>query len=394
MQRQWEHEVLTQFNCDGGNREQALNYQLFSWELCWQARSALRAAGRSISREVEERLARAAGFYLDLQVPEDPWDYGDSDGAFVTPLFCDERTAVAEWHQWFAAPERSPAINFWWRGERIALEPAALHGRSKPPCPITYTQSGHAMWRGGGWAVRVNASPLGYLQTAAHGHCDALHISVWRDGMAMIVDPGTGSYFHDEKLREWLASRPAHNGPCSMDGDGPQRLGPFLWAHPYLPPSLEVESERVTARVCLGRHIAERTLCPLADGDGFEIHDRCWASPGDGPALNHRPFTVLWQFGPGAKLEAIDDRSYRVTRRGMSLRVDVNRNWSAVCAVDENDRGLQSPAATAVAAEPLAGTVSSSFRHIERAPYLKLTAQPEEGGASVFCTIFRIIPPA
>ena len=78
----------------------------------------------------------------------------------------------------------------------------------------------------------------------------------------------------------------------------------------------------------------------------------------------------------------------------MSLRVDVNRNWSAVCAVDENDRGLQSPAATAVAAEPLAGTVSSSFRHIERAPYLKLTAQPEEGGASVFCTIFRIIPPA
>ena len=37
LRRLWEHEVLAQVAEDGGNKEQALNYQLFSWEFCWQA---------------------------------------------------------------------------------------------------------------------------------------------------------------------------------------------------------------------------------------------------------------------------------------------------------------------------------------------------------------------
>ena len=43
-----EREVLAQFAEDGGNREQALNYHLFAFELCWQARMALQAAGRKL----------------------------------------------------------------------------------------------------------------------------------------------------------------------------------------------------------------------------------------------------------------------------------------------------------------------------------------------------------
>ena len=83
LQRRWEHEVLAQFAEDGGNREQALNYQLFSWEFCWQARMALVAAGRTISPDVDDRLRRAAQFFVDVQVPGDPWDYGDSDSALL-----------------------------------------------------------------------------------------------------------------------------------------------------------------------------------------------------------------------------------------------------------------------------------------------------------------------
>src|SRR5205814_8528523 len=56
----WEKEVLLQFAPDGGNREQALGYHLFSWEFCWQTQAALLAAGKHVSASVEERLKRAA----------------------------------------------------------------------------------------------------------------------------------------------------------------------------------------------------------------------------------------------------------------------------------------------------------------------------------------------
>ena len=238
LQRRCEQEICAQFNRDGGNREQAFNYQLFSWELCWHVRGALRAAGRALSPEAEARLRRAARFYVDLQVPGDPWDYGDSDGSVVVPLFADERAAIAEWHEWLANPADSGAIDFWWRAERVDKEVSAATPPSAHPDIVHYAESGHALWRRDGWVVRLNVSPLGYLKTAAHGHVDALHVSIWHDGVALVVDPGTGAYYGNgnESLRAWLASPGAHNGPFPELATAPQRLGTFLWGSPTILP--------------------------------------------------------------------------------------------------------------------------------------------------------------
>ena len=79
-------------------------------------------AGRKISPEVDERLRRAAQFFVDVQVPSDPWDYGDSDSAFVTPLFADDRKVVAEWHEWFrASPAKAQALEYWMGAARRDL---------------------------------------------------------------------------------------------------------------------------------------------------------------------------------------------------------------------------------------------------------------------------------
>src|SRR5260221_2249851 len=56
LQTAWEREVLAQFAEDGGNREQALNYQLFSCEFCWQARLALVTSDKKIAPKIEGRL--------------------------------------------------------------------------------------------------------------------------------------------------------------------------------------------------------------------------------------------------------------------------------------------------------------------------------------------------
>jgi len=387
LQRCWEHEVLAQFAEDGGNREQALHYQLFSWELCWQARAALRADGRTIPAAVDERLRRAAQFYVDVEVPTDPWDYGDSDGAFVTPLFADETQAIPEWHQWFAAPTRSEALNFWWNTERANLGPFPVSRTSSMPGLSHYSESGQGIWRRGEWVARLDVSPLGYLTTAAHGHLDALQLSLWCRGVAMIVDPGTGCYYEDKQLRGWLASRPAHNAPCPEDEEWPRRLGPFLWASHHPPPSLSVAANQANAAFCLPTHIVKRTFRPLGDAAGLEIVDRCLRNDAR-TRQRDCAFSVRWQFGPGATLERVADRRFLITRRGVSIEIDVGQEWSEVHAVAEHDDGLFMSAATSELEATYAGAVSPAFRKVEWAPLLKLVARPEPGRACLFRTTF------
>jgi heparinase II/III-like protein len=392
LQRLWEDETLAQFAEDGGNREQALNYQLFSWELCWQARAALLGAGRTISPAVDERLRRAAQFYVDIQVPSDPWDYGDSDGAFVTPFFTDETEAVREWHLWLTDPVKSGALDFWWGAERPQLEACRNRTPASMPYLKHYKESGQGILCRGAWAVRLDVSPLGYLKTAAHGHLDALQLSLWHGGVAMVVDPGTGSYYWDKRLREWLASRPAHNAPCAEDNDWPRRFGPFLWATNHAPPDLGVEPEKLTAGFHLPRHVSERTFRPLGDASGFQVEDRCFSNGTSRPGVELRPFTVCWQFGPGATLERLTGHTFRVTRRGVSLDVEVSDDWAAVYPVAErNDHVLTAMADTELEAK-FAGTVSCAFRKVEWAPFLKLVARPQPGRPCVFRTTFLASP--
>jgi Heparinase II/III-like protein len=388
LHRLWEHETLAQFATDGGNREQALNYQLFSWELCWQARAALRAAGRTISPAVETRLGRAAQFYVDVQVPADPWDYGDSDSACVTPFFADETRVVPEWHLWLMAPPKSAALDFWWGEERVQCGTHGVHSTSRMPYLSHYRESGQGIWRCGAWVARLDVSPLGYLKTAAHGHLDALHLSLWCGGVAMIVDPGTGSYYADKRLREWLASRPAHNAPCSEDEDWPRRFGPFLWATNHAPASLNVEVEETRAAFCLPRHAFERTLRPLGDAAGFQVEDRCLSNGASTREREHRSFAVCWQFGPGATLQRVAERTFRVTRLGVSLEVEVSDDWADVHPVAEKDVRLLTAAAASELEAKFAGTVSSAFRKVEWAPFLKLTARPKPGRSCAFRTTF------
>jgi hypothetical protein len=329
---------------------------------------------------------------VDLQVPGDPWDYGDSDGSAVVPLFADERAAIAEWHEWLADPADNGTIDFWWRAERVDKEVAAGTPPSAHPDIVHYAESGHALWRKDGWVVRLNVSPLGYLKTAAHGHVDALHVSIWHDGVALVIDPGTGAYYGNEALRAWLASPGAHNGPFPELATAPQRLGTFLWGSAYDPPAATVTPEGMLGTVCFGRHVVERRVRALADAAGFEIEDRCSiddTNPAVGKAAR---FSVAWQFAPDTALQKIGDRSFRITRRAASLRIDVSPDWTDVQPVACHEQAHTSPVDRTDTALRFSGTVSQSFRKVEWAPSLRLTAQPGPGRPQVFRTTFVAEP--
>ena len=432
LQRRWEREVLAQFHEDGGNKEQALNYHLFSWELCWHARAALVAAGRAIAPAVDERLRRAAQFYVDVQVPSDPWDYGDSDNAIGTPFCANETCAVQEWHAWLSQPERSAALEYWWGAARRDFKLEIQDLKSVESGWKHYKESGQQVWRSDDLTLRVDVSNLGYLATAAHGHLDALHLSLWRKGVALVVDAGTGCYYADQRLRGWLASHEAHNGPCALPDLLPQRFGAFLWSANHgatsgtfgrtnctrlelvaqhkkflkesgLDESHLAEFERAVAELHSEKWTEDGTAPVLflpsashalsslmrfisleVESKRFTVSDSALGRPGEGVEF---PFVVRWQFAPGAKLERLAERRFRVSRRGVAMEVKVSADWAEVFPVAEISSPEFARAATSELEREFAGIVSPAFRQTEWAPFLKLVARPGEKPC-VFTTTF------
>jgi Heparinase II/III-like protein/Heparinase II/III N-terminus len=395
LQQCWEREVLAQFGADGGNHEQALNYQLFSFELCWQAMAALDSAGCVVSARVLERLRRAAAFYASVQVDTDRWDYGDSDDAFVTPFSASDTTAAEEWRQWFIRPTESPHIDYWLGHTRDGLagvpnqssgagcpEPCAQSqelltlstASDAEPCWISHREAGQAVCRAGPWTLRADLSPLGYLTTAAHGHLDALHLSLWFGGVAIVVDPGTGAYYADPELRTWLASRPAHNAPCPSASQLPKRLGPFLWDQRHQTPIWSSQDGSLISGLAVPDGRLNRTVSWNAARRGWEVIDSFEARAGTPPA-----FDVRWQFAPGTSIERLDGERFLLARAEHRLLIEISKHWSSVSLVHrESERGADAA---------LAGLVSPRFRQVCFAPYLLLRAS-ELGTSDAYRTTF------
>ena len=360
LQELWEREVLAQFAPDGGHREQALHYHLFAFEFCWQTRQALIVSGRGVSPEVEERLSRAADFFVTVQVETDPWDFGDSDDARVTPLTVRDSTAVGEWHAWLNEPSSSPALQFWLGQGPEARQPPACVSVAEDW--LYYPDSGQAVCWMEGWTVRWDVSPLGYLSTAAHGHLDALHVSLWYRNVALIVDPGTGAYYGDARLRKHLASWEAHNGPVPCGGTSyPRRAGPFLWAEHHATPRLRaVGGGAVEAFLDRPDGTVHRVVTRRPEDNGWQVEDEFLPAAPQGDAA----FEVHWQFAPGTTIEPIQERQFKVTRQGVSLVMGLDAAWASVALVE--------PTAEEGQGTPAPGLVSPGFRLTERAPWMRL----------------------
>ncbi|MBL9140081.1 MAG: heparinase II/III-family protein [Verrucomicrobiales bacterium] len=372
--RQWQGEVMAQFAADGGNREQALNYQLFSWELCWHARNAILATGQLLPPEIEHRLRRAADFFVAVQVPEDRWDYGDSDSATVTPLGLSEADATGEWYRWFSESSQPGAIHWWLGPPPSPVEPAACITAAGDW--LVFPESGQAVCWTDDWQLRWDLSPLGYLSTAAHGHLDALHLSLWLRRVALIIDPGTGAYYGDTRLRAWLASAAAHNGPRAQQSDFPRRLGPFLWERQHRAPRWKVlDAVTMAGDLDLPHGTASRHIRRItSDGrDGWEIDDLftpSQRSPSEG-------FSVSWQFAPGTLLQADPTTPTLVTgeRHGVRFTLGIDAAWTRIQWIPETIASVGFPVEG-----DLEGLCSPAFRRIQSGPLLILNARGANPG--------------
>lgn len=113
------------------------------------------------------------------------------------------------------------------------IKPGHILNKSK-----FYKEEGHFIFRknesdSGEIYLHFDASPLGYLSIAAHGHADALSIILHVNGHPFLIDSGTYTYHTEKEWRKYFVSTKAHNTISVDDLNQAQHAGPTLWLNHF-----------------------------------------------------------------------------------------------------------------------------------------------------------------
>lgn len=350
--RRWERQALLglrreadrQILPDGAGAEQAVGYQVFTAELLLIVAALVALRDGRLPAVIHAAVDRSAR-YLGAIVGEDDPDprYGDDDNGFALRLTsADRRTVRAHLASVSAvtgidvpvASDLGAACLGAARPERIQVNAA-----STPP-QLFAPHGGLVLLRASGRRVTMDVGPLGYLSTAAHGHADALAVTVAVAGRELIGDPGAGSYYgHPEWRRAHRGTR-MHATVTVDDEDQSVIGGPFLWSR----------HARVTVRaVDLTRGVVD------AEHDGYRRlgspagHRRWLFVPPDesdllvvdlidGPGP-HR-FQTSWPLHP--ELDAVPDAHGHLVNRNGSAVLRLAYGASTECTPDQRRGDLDS----------------------------------------------------
>lgn len=244
-----EEEALRQNAPDGVNREQAIWYQHEVADMMLLCGLAGRANGVEFPADYWARLEAMLEFVAALmdvggKVPM----IGDSDDAVMVrlsrePGFNAYRSLLATGAVLFGRADfarKAGAFDDksrWLLGEKGAADFAGLVAR-----PLS-TEGGmkRAFPEGGYYIlgdrfdtpdeVRIvaDAGPLGYLSIAAHGHADALALTLSVGGHEILIDPGTYAYHTQKKWRDYFRGTSAHNTVRVDRLDQSTIGGNFMW---------------------------------------------------------------------------------------------------------------------------------------------------------------------
>jgi hypothetical protein len=236
-------EILAQNHADGGNREQAFGYHLFVLQFLILARLTAERTGQLMPQSFDDRLSAMVEFAAAVTDAGPAPMYGDADDGYVVDLGGRElggRELVAAGRALLgrqrAAHDDDAEPLRWMFGPtsgqlRVAdppVDPPQLECQAFPDTGLYLLQ-----WGRRGQADSASASldcgALGFGAIAAHGHADALSVTLRAFGEDVLVDPGTYDYFRFPAWRDYFRSTRAHNTIVIDDLDQSTMLGPFMW---------------------------------------------------------------------------------------------------------------------------------------------------------------------
>jgi hypothetical protein len=232
-----EQQAQAQFTRDGVNREQAFAYHVFSAELLFAAGLAGQAWDQPFSHAYWDSLRRGLRFLRSVRdVGGHLPMVGDADDATAFRLGPDgeDRAGhlLALGDAVFQGEAPASAGARWLLHALPSARPPP--GAGGPDRGWAFPDGGYLLF-GSHWGQpreilgMLDCGPLGYLGIAAHGHADALALTLSVGGEQCLVDPGTYSYWRERKWRDYFRGTSAHN-TLRVDGlDQSVGGGRFLW---------------------------------------------------------------------------------------------------------------------------------------------------------------------
>lgn len=366
-------ETLKQILPDGAGAEQTPTYAAFTAEMAMLCALVARHDGRPFPPEFDARLGQFVEFIGWLGNGPPP-ALGDDDEGRVLTLLQPEPHYPRSVAAAIAGYLHTPGPD---TGDFRAL----VFG--KPPRPAarpkqlrTFPDGGLSVWHGrqNGRDARLtfDHGPLGYLSIAAHGHADALSLTLSLDGEPVLVDPGTYLYGSGGEWRRWFRSTPAHN-TLNLEGTSQSTMsGPFNWserAHARLEESGTSPHPWLRAthdgyRRSFGR-IVQRTL--QIEPGRISVTDQLLG----GPPL---PAELVFQLAPGLMASSAG-KSVTVSRgTDRLLRIDFPTDAVTMATGEDRLDG---------------GWVSPRFG--ERVPAIRLCWRGEIGEGAVTCWLMPLM---
>jgi Heparinase II/III-like protein/Heparinase II/III N-terminus len=384
-------EATAQILPDGAGAEQAFAYTLFILDLLLIAVALLDATDCVAPDELLVALDRAGGaLWAQLGRPGEPDPtYGDNDDGRAFRLDGEvDRSARG-----VAAAICARTGNDHARTVAGALDPAAIwmfgsrgvdrFGRATPaeePGSILLANAGLAVLRRARTRVTFDAGPLGYLSIAAHGHADALAVTLSVNDADLVVDPGSGTYFGRARTtRDAFRGTGFHATVLVDETSQSSPGGPFLWStharswfHRIdLSQALAIGEHDGYLRGPAGvRHV--RAVHLLETGDVL-VHDRV-----EGPGQH--AVSVRWPLSPSLHAEVTGESEVRAgSHAGPGLLLRTVSTLPGSMSVAYGSR------------EPLEGWSSPRLDQLVPAPLVKWDATLE-GGRLDAATLLAPIP--
>jgi len=309
-----ENELGRQILPDGTGAEQAFYYHLYVLDLTLLAVAALDVTGQSVPDGILDALRRSADA-ISTQVGEgEPAPrYGDEDDGRGIRLDTSERIGVQDVASSLAARLGHPGArrlapslraNTWWLFGESGRERFVATKPGEPPGSAILPDGGLVLLRRHRTRASIDIGPLGYLSLAAHGHADALAVTLAHRGRDLVTDPGTGSYFRRPDLRPAFRGTGFHATVLVDDEDQAESGGAFLWTrhtrvrllHADLRDGVVVASHDGYERLVDPVH--HRRAVVILGQDGILVWDQL-------DAIAEHKYSVRWPLHPDLRAEAI-----------------------------------------------------------------------------------------
>ncbi|MEO8099706.1 MAG: alginate lyase family protein [Acidobacteriota bacterium] len=218
--------IQTHVRPDGGHFEQSSYYHVYATDMF-----LFHAQLQQVSPSYLARLRKMVGYLWALASPGNIPFLGDDDGGRFFSPYGPRRefsratlTACAQFFHdtpWNGDPSAFNELAVWWLGKRESIP-------AKPAVSMLFPDTGVAVLCEADVHVVADTRGFGF-GGAGHSHAHALHFTLRRGGVDVLIDPGTYTYVADPVLRNNFRGTAAHNTVRVDRLDQATPAGPFRW---------------------------------------------------------------------------------------------------------------------------------------------------------------------